>query len=242
MEKIERAPGLRGLFLPLHGARTPGPAVIIAPTIAGIDDYILRAAHRLNEVGYAVLLIDYYKDGLVPDLGTMPKILEAVAGLSDTEVICHVRSAMELLLERTDIDGDRIATLGFCIGGTFSFLAGCQVEGLAASAVYYGTLNYSATTGRKPLSPISAAADLKVPLIGHFGELDGVVPVADVMSLRTALAASGKSFEIFVYPGAPHAFDEDFRGPYRPVAAKEAWGRTLAFLDWHIGTRSRGAG
>jgi dienelactone hydrolase len=86
MEKIERAPGLRGLFLPLRGARTPGPAVIITPTIAGIDDYILRVAYRLNEVGYAVVLIDYYKEGRVPDLGTMPKILEAVAALSDTEV------------------------------------------------------------------------------------------------------------------------------------------------------------
>jgi dienelactone hydrolase len=128
-------------------------------------------AYRLNEVGYAVVLIDY-KEGRVPDLGTMPRILEAVAALSDTEVSCSVRSAIELLLERADIDGDRIATLGFCIGGTFSFLAGCQVEGLAASAVYYGTLSYPATTDRKPLSPISAAGDLKVPLIGHFGELD----------------------------------------------------------------------
>jgi dienelactone hydrolase len=88
-----------------------------------------------------------------------------------------VRSAIELLLERADIDGDRIATLGFCIGGTFSFLAGCQVEGIVASAVYYGTLNYPATTDRKPLSPISAAGDLKVPLIGHFGELDRSCPL-----------------------------------------------------------------
>jgi dienelactone hydrolase len=125
MEKIELGSGFRGLFLPLYGARTPGPAVIIAPTIAGIDDYILRVAHRLNEVGYAVLLIDHYKEGRIPELGTMPKILEAVAALSDTEVGCHMRSAMELLLERADIDGGRVATPGFCIGGTFSFLAGC---------------------------------------------------------------------------------------------------------------------
>jgi carboxymethylenebutenolidase len=143
----------------------------------------------------------------------MPKILEAVAALSDTEVGCHMRSAMELLLERADIDGGRVATLGFCIGGTFSILARCQLEGLAASAVYYRTLNYPAMTSRKPLSPISAAGDLKVPLIGHFGELDRFVPLADVTALRTALAESGKSFEIFVYPGAPHAFDEDFRAP-----------------------------
>jgi carboxymethylenebutenolidase len=235
MKKIERTSGLRGVFLPLHGARTPGPAIIIAPTIAGIDDYILRVAHRLNEAGYAVFMIDYYKEGCVPDLGTMPKILEAVAALSDTEVICHVQAAMELLLERADIDGDRIATLGFCVGGTFSFLSGCQVEGLAASTVYYGMLNYPATTSRKPLSPISAAGDLKVPMIGHFGELDRFVPVSDVTALRTALAASERTFEIFVYPGAPHAFDEDFRAPYRPVAAREAWIRTICFLDWHIG-------
>jgi dienelactone hydrolase len=90
MEKIELAPGLRGLFLPLRGARAPGPAVIITPTIAGIDDYILRVAYRLNEVGYAVVLIDYYKEGHVRDLGTMPRILEAVAALSDTEVSCSI--------------------------------------------------------------------------------------------------------------------------------------------------------
>jgi dienelactone hydrolase len=110
---------IEGAVSPASRSPSSRAAVIITPTIAGIDDYIQRVAYRLNEVGYAVVLIDYYKEGRAPDLGTMPNILEAVAALSDTKVSCSVRSAKELLLERADIDGDRIATLGFVSAGPF---------------------------------------------------------------------------------------------------------------------------
>jgi len=41
-----------------------------------------------------------------------------------------------------------------------------------------------------------------------------------------------KDFEMKVYPGAPHAFfNETNPATYREAAAKEAWERSLRFLD-----------
>ncbi len=53
--------------------------------------------------------------------------------------------------------------------------------------------------------------------------------------LRAALAKYRKTYEIYGYPGAPHAFFNDTRaGSYRPGAAADAWAKTLAFFRKHM--------
>jgi carboxymethylenebutenolidase len=95
------------------------------------------------------------------------------------------------------------------------------------------------TSARKPASPLDRIADLRAPAISHYGTADRFVPQDDVAEFERALAEADKSYELFAYRGAPHSFDEDHRPRYRPVAAREAWQRTLTFLDWYIGTASR---
>ena len=53
----------------------------------------------------------------------------------------------------------------------------------------------------------------------------------DINLLRQTLTKHGKMFDIKVYAGAPHAFFNDTRESYRPEAAKDAWERTLSFLN-----------
>ena len=45
----------------------------------------------------------------------------------------------------------------------------------------------------------------------------------------------GKDAEIVIYPGAGHAFANPSGERYQPEAAEDAWARTLAFLDTHLG-------
>jgi len=95
-------------------------------------------------------------------------------------------------------------------------------------------LRYPQVSALKPVAPLEQAASLRVPMIAHYGNADRFVPPSDVDALEVALDASGRTFELFRYAGAPHAFDEDFRPAYRPVASREAWARTQAFLDWYV--------
>ena len=94
-------------------------------------------------------------------------------------------------------------------------------------------LKYTETTENKPVSPMDTVDDITCPLLGHFGEADHLVPVDHAAELQERL--KGKPAEVYTYPGAGHAFHEDFRPEiYRPVAAQTAWQRTLIYLRWYL--------
>ena len=53
-------------------------------------------------------------------------------------------------------------------------------------------------------------------------------------TVQAALKAAGKTAEFVIYPGAPHAFNADYRQSYRPEAAKDAWTRCVAFFNKYL--------
>ena len=224
---------LRSEFFPGAGA-WPSPAVLLFPAIAGVNDYIRRVGTRLAAAGYSTQILDYYaREGSAPDVSTPEKIGTAVQSLPDMRVLSDAKAAIGALRNRPDVDADRVATLGFCIGGTYAYLTACEADGIAAAVDYYGSIRYAATSTNKPVSPLDRARQLRAPLLGHFGSADRLISLEDISAFDDALRSHGRSYELFVYRGAPHAFDEDFRPVYRPVAAAEAWQRPLTFLNWH---------
>ena len=206
-------------------------SVVLLPAIAGINPYIRRLHEELAEEGYSVATIDYWhRQGGAPDLSSVEKIMAAVATVADPDVAADVDAAIDHLGA-----GNGVAAVGFCIGGTQALLAAANLERVKASVSYYGLLRYRDLTDNKPESPLDAAARVQVPFLGHWGDQDPLAPVGDVEELQQIM--SGGPAEIYVYPGAGHAFHEDFRPePYRVVAATESWGRTKAFLRWHVGS------
>lgn len=224
---------LRSEFFPAAGAR-PAPAVLLFPAIAGVNDYIRRVGARLAAAGYATQILDYYaREGSAPDVSTPEKIGAAVEALPDTRVVGDAKAAIDALRNRPDVDAGRIATLGFCIGGTYAYFTACEDCGISAAVDYYGSIRYATTSANKPVSPLDRAGALCAPLLGHFGSADRLISLQDISAFDDALRSHGRSYEFFIYRGAPHAFDEDFRPVYRPVAASEAWQRTITFLNWH---------
>lgn len=205
--------------------------LVIFPAIAGVNGYIEHVAQRLGDAGWQTEIVDYYEGASPPDLSTPQKILEAVGQVSDLRVLDRARDAVKKLQGR---GVGAVGALGYCIGGGYALLAGCSVDGLSATANYYGGLRYAQTSAEKPMAPLDQAPLLRVPMIAHYGTVDRFVPPPHVDALEAALDGAGRTFELFRYSGAPHAFDEDFRPGYRPVASREAWARTMMFLDWYV--------
>ncbi len=214
----------------------PSPGVLLLPAIAGVNDYIDRTAVRLAEAGYVTLVLDYYsREGAAPDTSTPEKIGAAVAGLDDRRVLSDIGGALAALSADPSVGAGPVATLGFCIGGIYAYLAACDHDGVTAAVDYYGLIAYGQTSEKKPVSPIDRAAELKAPLLAHFGDFDRLISMNDIDAFGAALRTHQKHHEICVYRGGVHAFDEEFRPEvFRPVAAGEAWRRSLAFLDWHL--------
>ncbi len=207
------------------------PLVVLLPAIMGINPYIERLQSELVGHGYTVAAIDYWaRAGEVPTITNSEEAMAAVARVRDPDVVADVQATCDA------IDAPATTALGFCIGGTQSILAGAKVDAIGSAVSFYGLIRYPQTSDGKPEIPLDVAAEsLHVPYLGHWGDSDHLVPVDHVGELQKAL--TGRPAEVYVYPGAGHAFHETARPEaHRPVAARDAWNRTLAFLDWNLRT------
>ena len=86
--------------------------------------------------------------------------------------------------------------------------------------------------GLPPL--LKRAGELKNPSLGLFGDLDTVIPVEDVETLRTRLAGFDVPTEVLRYANAEHGFHDGYRPSYNAAATADACGRTLGWLAQHL--------
>ncbi len=88
-------------------------------------------------------------------------------------------------------------------------------------------------TPETPKHPVDIAGDLKAPVLGLYGGADQGIPLNTIEAMRSACAKAGKTCEIVVFEGAPHAFHADYRPSYRSQPAQEGWKRALAWFKQH---------
>jgi carboxymethylenebutenolidase len=75
---------------------------------------------------------------------------------------------------------------------------------------------------------------IKAAMLLHYAGLDERVN-AGIPAYEAALKGAGKTYELYIYEGANHAFNNDVGGArYHQQAAEQAWSRTLAFLKKHL--------
>jgi carboxymethylenebutenolidase len=106
---------------------------------------------------------------------------------------------------------------------------------IRAGVAWYGRL-VGASSELTPKQPIDVAADLRAPVLGLYGGMDGGIPLDTVHRMTAALAAgnaASRASELVVYPQAGHAFHADYRPSYRQDAAEDGFQRCLAWLKKH---------
>lgn len=219
---------------PVEVTQAAPALVVMLAAIAGVNDYIVTRAKDLCAEGYTVAVLDYFgRQGAVPDISTPELIGAAVAALDDRRVLADLGE----ILEWARTEGfalSKVGLLGFCIGGTYAALANAQ-HAVGCVVDYYGQLKYASRTERKPIAPVDVAGSLKAPLLCHYGDWDRLVSREEIDGFTSQLRAAQEPYELFIYNGAPHAFDEWFRpAVFRPAASSAAWQRSLTFLNWHL--------
>jgi carboxymethylenebutenolidase len=223
-ERLEVAdityPGARGemkgyLAVPKEGG--PFPAVIVVHENRGLNAHIKDVTRRMALEGFVALAPDY-----LSDLGGTPADEEAARGLfqqlQPTDVTGNGVATIAFLKTHEKSNG-KVGAIGFCWGGgTVNDLAVASPDLLAAVPYY----------GRQPNA--EAVAQIKGRVMAHYGGLDERVN-AGIPDFEAALKAAGIEYQIFVYEGANHAFNNDTSAQrYDETAAKLAWNRTVAFL------------
>lgn len=216
-------------------ADEPHPAVIVVQEIWGVNGYIQSIANRLTAAGYAAIAPSLFHRegpwtiGLFEERDTA---LQRLGRMRDDQILADLRASLGFLKAQTNVQADRIGIIGFCIGGRIAYLGAANLDGLACAVDFYGGRSFNAF-GEGP-SPFEQTANVKVPLLGLFGEDDQDPSAADVDKIAAELQRHGKTFEFHTYPGAGHAFLCEERPTYRRDAAVDAWGKTLAWFERHL--------
>lgn len=125
--------------------------------------------------------------------------------------------------------GRSVGSVGFCLGGGLSALLACEEPELGGAVIFYGS------------SPdAEKVASIRCPVRGFYGREDPRI-VSGLPAFDAALREARVDCELLVYPETGHAFFNDTRPSYRQEAARDAWGRMLAFFAQALGPVPAGA-
>ena len=195
-----------------------GPGVVVLQEWWGLVPHIKDVCDRFAAAGFVALAPDLYHGEQTRSPDEAGKLMMA---LDIARAERDMRGAVRFLIDHEGVEGERVGTVGFCMGGVLSLFAASQNAEVGACVVFYGI--------HPKVEP--DLENLRAPVLGIYAEKDEFVPPAAVRELEARLKALGKAVEIHIYPGTGHAFFNDTRPEvYHPEAAADAWQRTIAFL------------
>jgi carboxymethylenebutenolidase len=198
----------------------PRGAVVIVQEIFGVNDHIRSVTDGWAAEGYLAIapaFFDRVQRGYVCSGYGPDEINASIALMQQVDMD---DALLDLGAAVTQVAGaGRVGILGFCWGGTVSWVAAARTRGLACAVPYYGG-GMPQYIGEQPA----------VPVLAHFGEQD-TRPSAEQ---ARAIVAAHPGITAHFY-AAGHAFNREHSASYDAAAATLARVRTLAFLRDNVG-------
>lgn len=198
----------------------PFTAVVLIHEWWGLNSNIQDLAQDFAEQGYVALAIDLYEG----DVAATPDRAGELAGIvrEDTDAaFANLASAVTYLEQLNYVDASKLASVGWCFGGQWSYNMAKNDLGVDASVMYYGRF-----------SADDDLSHMRADILGHFGEEDRSIAIDDVRQFEAKLNTLEGDHAVFIYPNAGHAFaNEDNEEAYNEEAAQLAWQRTMSFLE-----------
>jgi len=193
------------------------PAVIVIHENRGLVPHIQDVTRRMAKEGFLTLA----PDALSP-LGGTPEDISNVGAmfkqLNSEQTTKNFVAAVKFL-KTHPLSTGKVGCTGFCWGGAMTNQVAVNSPNLDAAVPYYG---------RQPVA--EDVAKIKAPIMAHYAGNDAGIN-AGIPAFEEALKKYNKEYQIFMYEGAGHAFNNDSNPErYNEQAAKLAWKRTVAFF------------
>ena len=207
-----------------------GCAVIVIQEAFGVDAHIEEVTDRFAQEGWLAVAphLFYRSGGGTISYDDSEGMYRHLGALSDVGTLDDIDATIALIAER-GIPAERVALVGFCLGGRVSFLVAGE-RALGATVGFYGGGIVQGRSETRP-SLLGLAPQLKTPWLGIFGGEDQSIPAEELDVLEGALASAPVETLVVRYPGAGHAFLNDHKTGYAAEASADAWDHTLSCLS-----------
>lgn len=188
--------------------------VLVIHENRGLNPHIIDVARRVAAAGYIAVAVD----ALSPFGGTPAdedKARDLIGQLDPAKNLQNYLKALEYLRSRADGNG-KTGCVGFCWGGAMSNQLAVNDPKLLAAVAYYGSQ-----------AKAEDVPKIKAELMLHYAGLDERID-AGIPAYEAALKANNIKYQLFMYEGVNHAFNNNTSPTrYNEAAAKLAWERTL---------------
>jgi len=198
--------------------------VLVCHENRGLTDHIRDVSRRLAKVGYVACAIDLLSPeggtAAISDPNAIPNIL------TGGDINRHVQAFMDAVTfyqQEGDPFSQRVGMVGFCFGGGITWRTATQEARLQAAVPYYG-----------PPPPLDQVPNIKAAVFGVYSDDPGDFANEGRDNLEAALKAAGITYQIKIYPGTQHAFNNDTGPRYNEQQAIAAWNDTLAWFARYL--------
>ncbi len=208
--------------VPAMGMAKPAGVLVIHEN-RGLTDHIKDVVRRFAKANYTALAVDLVsREGgseAHPDEAERTAIL---GNLSADQIISDLSAGLDHLKGKAEANPDRLAVIGFCFGGGYTWRIATKRPDLKAGAAFYG-----------PNPPLEDVPNIKAAMLGIYGGNDTRI-TGQAPALEDALKKAGVKYEIKIYEGADHAFHNDTGDRYNATAAQDAWAKTLEWFGANL--------
>lgn len=213
------------LVLPPSGS---GPAIVLLQEIFGVNKSLRDVADYYAEEGYVVIAPDlFWRFGPRIELGHSPeefkKAFDYYQRFSEDTAVKDIAATVAEAKKLPQVTG-KVGVLGFCLGGKLAYLTAARV-GVDCAVSYYGVGIEKA---------LSEATNVKCPMVFHFGDKDEYASPAAAAQVKSAFAGR-QDVELYMYPGAGHAFASKERESFDKPASLMAHSRSIAAFRKALG-------
>jgi carboxymethylenebutenolidase len=207
---------MKGVLAKPKGKKSLGCVVIIHEN-RGLNPHTINVTKRVAAEGFIALGID----ALSP-LGGTPtdedKGRELIGKLDMDKNLQNYLKGLDYLRARQDGNG-KVGCVGFCWGGAMANKLAVNDPKLLAAVAYYGSQPNAEDVSK-----------IKSNVMLHYGGLDERIN-AGIPAYEQALKANNIKYELYIYDGVNHAFNNDTSPTrYNEAAAKLAWTRTIGLF------------
>ena len=207
------------------------PGVIIVHEWWGHNEYVRHRADSLAKLGYTALALDMYGDGKLADHPSDAGKFAGSVFANMPEAKARFQAAVDLLKEQESVNGDKIAAIGYCFGGSVVLTMANMGMDLDAVAAFHSGVGL----------PVMPNKDLKASVLVCNGADDPFISKASIERFKADMDSIGANYEYIAYPGVLHSFTskqadangEKFQLPlkYDAEADRKSWESLQKLFD-----------